>query len=306
MFSQSVYEWGLNLIRAVQSLQSAPLTVCMKAVSFLSDPKAYMLILPLIFLCFDEKRGAKLTLAVLFAGACNDTLKNTLKVPRPYAVDPAVGLDSVSSFSTPSGHSQASASFWPYAMYLWPASSLSVKKRRAVKIALAAGLPLCIGFSRVYLGVHYPSDVLLGWALGFLFSLGLMLFSEQIERLLKGCTKTVKILILALIAAGFNAISSLDPSMAAAFFGFGTGYVLLCENGGFCAASGTAVQKALRMLVFAAVTGGIYFGLKAVFPAKGSDYYVLFRFIRYALAAFSTSFIVPKLCIALKIAGSRP
>lgn len=42
---------------------------------FLSDPKAYMLILPFIFLCFDEKRGAKLTLAVLFAGACNDTLK---------------------------------------------------------------------------------------------------------------------------------------------------------------------------------------------------------------------------------------
>ena len=146
----------------------------------------------------------------------------------------------------------------------------------------------------------------MGWALGFLFSLGLMLFSEQIERLLKGRTKTVKILMLALIAAGFNAVSSLDPSMAAAFFGFGTGYVLLCENGGFCAANGTPVQKALRMLVFAALTGGIYFGLKAVFPAKGSDYYVLFRFIRYALTAFSGSFIVPKLCIVLKIAGSRP
>ena len=56
MFSQSVYEWGLNLIRAVQSLQSAPLTVCMKAVSFLSDPKAYMLILPLIFLCYHQPR----------------------------------------------------------------------------------------------------------------------------------------------------------------------------------------------------------------------------------------------------------
>ncbi|WP_428770312.1 phosphatase PAP2 family protein [Treponema sp. HNW] len=313
MFSQEIYELGLQIIRTVQTVKSEPLTFFMKAVSFLSDPKAYTLFLPFIFLCVDEKRGMKLAMSVFFAASVNTGLKNILKVPRPYIRDASVGLDSVHGYSTPSGHSQSSAAFWPYLVYLFArrgknadtAGSTNTeknKRRRALKLLCAVGLPLLIGFSRVYLGVHYPSDVLLGWILGFLISCGLILFDFRIESFIRTLPRGFKILIPALICAALNAFSPADTSMNAAFFGFGLAYIFLKQTGGFCASRGTVMQKILRLCIAAALFFPLGIGLKAVFPGKGSEYYQLFRFVRYLLLAFLAGFIIPKLCILLKCA----
>ncbi|MGI5173160.1 phosphatase PAP2 family protein [Treponema sp. OMZ 840] len=309
MFSESVYEWGLQVIKTVQLIKSAPLTLFMKAVSFLSDPKAYTLFLPLAFLCIDEKRGMKLTMSVFFAGSLNTAIKNALKIPRPYIRDPSVGLDSVHGYSTPSGHSQSSASFWPYFIRLFFPRAAQKDKAvqnktavRVLKLVCAVGLPLLIGFSRVYLGVHYPSDVLMGLTLGFLFSAGLILFGPHIECFINRCARIFKILILGLITAGLNALSPADTSMNAAFFGFGFGYILLKEQGGFCASKGSAAQKILRLALCAAVCAPLFFVLKTFFPGTESAYYQLFRFLRYGIVSFCAGFVVPKLCIILRCA----
>ena len=101
-------------------------------------------------------------LAVAAAQALSETLKILIDRPRPTVV-PHLGL--ATSLSFPSGHAMMSS-----AVYLTLATILaSGTKFPGVKILLlgfAALLVFAVGFSRLFLGVHWPSDVLAGWILG--------------------------------------------------------------------------------------------------------------------------------------------
>lgn len=67
----------------------------------------------------------------------------------------------------PSGHALASASFYPFLAAL---ATRRARRGRAAIWTLGLLLPLYIGFGRLYLGVHWPSDVLVGWVLGGLLA----------------------------------------------------------------------------------------------------------------------------------------
>ncbi len=108
---------------------------------------------------------------VLLAQVSGQLLKTHYDRPRPDLVPHG---SYVYSASFPSGHSTLSA-----AMYLTLAMLVaSLELHRGAKVMvyfLAAGLVLSIGFSRVYLGVHWPSDVLAGWSLGAAWALAAFL-----------------------------------------------------------------------------------------------------------------------------------
>lgn len=96
------------------------------------------------------------------SGLLTFALKTAISRPRP---DVVPRLVEVSGYSYPSGHSLASASFYLLAMFLaW--RSYPRWSHRAVWLAAAAAFIAGIGFSRIYLGVHYPSDVVSGVLLG--------------------------------------------------------------------------------------------------------------------------------------------
>ncbi len=109
---------------------------------------------------------------VLGATLLFSSLKLVFARPRPTVV-PATTTALYTSF--PSGHSSLAA-----ATYLTLGALLArVQKRRSLQaytIGIAVLIALLVGFSRVYLGVHWPSDVLAGWILGgvwAIFNLGL-------------------------------------------------------------------------------------------------------------------------------------
>jgi membrane-associated phospholipid phosphatase len=112
--------------------------------------------------------GAAAGLVLVAAGAqlLNDVLKATFQRTRP---NPTTFLIPAQAFSFPSGHAMVSAAFYGYLAYLgW-----HLFRRRAVRIAwvLALGLlVLLIGLSRVYLGVHYVTDVVAGYAAGLVWT----------------------------------------------------------------------------------------------------------------------------------------
>lgn len=99
--------------------------------------------------------------AVVSAISLTMTLKWGIGRPRP-AYATAMGL---AAKSFPSGHAMVSAVFYPTIGFMLCQHA----PRRGLRILLvvnAVGLPLLIGLSRVYLGAHYPTDVVAGWALG--------------------------------------------------------------------------------------------------------------------------------------------
>ena len=121
------------------------------------------------FLLMTRKRGAALLVAVSVAGGTllSSLLKSGFDRPRPDLVSHAV---EVSSASFPSGHAMLAT-----VTYLTLGALLvQVQERRHVQIYLLSWgllLSLLVGASRVYLGVHWPTDVLAGWCVGAAWAL---------------------------------------------------------------------------------------------------------------------------------------
>jgi len=112
--------------------------------------------------------AAAVTLAALTGGWAVALIKHLIVRARP---DLVPHLVAASGYSFPSGHSANSA-----IVYLTLAALASqVTRTRATRVYLFAAAILisgAIGISRVYLGVHWPSDVLAGWSFGTLWALG--------------------------------------------------------------------------------------------------------------------------------------
>jgi undecaprenyl-diphosphatase len=128
-----------------------------------------------------ERRLAMLALvlAATFGGMILSTiLKGLFGRPRPTIVPPLV---EVHSASFPSGHSMLSAVVY-LTLGALLARNTSRRRLRLYFIAVALGLTFVVGLSRVYLGVHYPTDVIGGWAAGALWALACALGAQALQR----------------------------------------------------------------------------------------------------------------------------
>jgi undecaprenyl-diphosphatase len=116
--------------------------------------------------------------AVLGAQALSSALKSTFDRPRPTL---APHGDFVYTASFPSGHSSMSA-----ATYLTLGALLARYQRkrrlRVYLVLVALALALLVGVSRVYLSVHWPTDVLAGWAIGAAWALLVWAVAAWLQR----------------------------------------------------------------------------------------------------------------------------
>lgn len=121
-----------------------------------------------------------LLLAVTVAGghALSHLLKGLYGRERPSVVP---HLAYVNSHSFPSGHSLSSS-----VVYLTIAALLAQsapgRREKIYLMTIAFGLTLLIGLSRVFLGVHYPTDVLAGWSAGTAWALACWILAERMRR----------------------------------------------------------------------------------------------------------------------------
>ncbi len=125
----------------------------------------------------NKKIGLCIYLNLGIVGILNHILKNIVQRPRPTECR----LIDESGYSFPSGHSMASAAFYGFLIYLLY-KKVKNKKLRNTLIVLLFLLIFLIGISRIYLGVHYTSDVLAG----FLVSLSyLMIYTNLVDEFIE-------------------------------------------------------------------------------------------------------------------------
>lgn len=166
----TILESGIIFILSLQGLGDW-LILPMNVLTFTGNSEFYLLVMPALYWCWDSRLGLRVAIIFLLGATLNLLLKIAVHDPRPYWADPQVRLltEAELSFGLPSGHAQNSVSIWGMAAaYLRTAWAWSV-------VSL---LIVLIGLSRMYLGVHYPTDVLAGWLLG-LVGLGLFLKLER-------------------------------------------------------------------------------------------------------------------------------
>lgn len=112
------------------------------------------------------KKDIRLAIEILIIGITghliNSSLKETFKRVRP--ADPL--MDPLRNFSFPSGHASSGIIFYGLIAYLIWQSDLSRPAKFILSI-LSIAFALLIGFSRIYLGMHYASDVVAGFCIGF-------------------------------------------------------------------------------------------------------------------------------------------
>lgn len=155
----------LNAVRDVAAQRTAALTDIMRVVTwagsaFLLVPLA--LIACLAFARADLRREA-LAVALSLDGAMLISVVIKLLVSRPRP--PVEHLQAVTGSSFPSGHTTQASAFWFSLVFAMPAAGASQKQTR-VAAWLALLIVLAVAASRVYLGVHYPADVIAGALLG--------------------------------------------------------------------------------------------------------------------------------------------
>jgi undecaprenyl-diphosphatase len=156
---------------AVHQLASPLLTAIMRGFSFVGSTIALTvgtIFVVVRFAMRKMKREAKLfALTMIGAGLLNITLKLAFKRPRPV---PFFNLSPPETYSFPSGHSLTSAVFFGALAAILTARMKSKRVRIAIWIVSTA-MFLLIGLSRIYLGVHYTTDVIAGFAAALIWIL---------------------------------------------------------------------------------------------------------------------------------------
>ena len=162
----------------VYSMRSDKLTVFWRLITHSGD-RYVVIILGIILLLIKslrEKYGVKFAIAALSSTALYQIMKYIFQRPRP---DLALRLIEQGGYSFPSGHSMNCLVSYGILIYLL----LRYCENRRLAKLLSFGLGLLtilIGFSRVYVGVHYPTDIIGGWSLGIAVLVAMIYAFEKI------------------------------------------------------------------------------------------------------------------------------
>lgn len=174
LFDNDVLRFDTEISQYIYSFRTSELTQFMIFISWLgADFILAVSTVILIFFTWKKHKSESLIFFVmlLFGALLNLLLKEVFRRPRP-TFDSLLNL---SSYSFPSGHAMNSFVFYATVSYFFYHFTKNIMLSLLV-VTISVILVLLIGISRIYLGVHYPSDVIAGYLAGlFWFMLVLVL-----------------------------------------------------------------------------------------------------------------------------------
>ncbi|MBN1882228.1 MAG: phosphatase PAP2 family protein [Deltaproteobacteria bacterium] len=267
-----------DIIRAIQTIANPVLDWFFIAVTFLGNEDFYIAVLPIIYWCVDKKFGIRLAIVFLASVYLNSLLKDIFATERP---DPSqvrvLYGKSGGGYSFPSGHAQGSTTFW--GVVAW-------ELKKTWFWVLALFLMVAVGISRLYLGVHWPIDVVGGWLIGAVILGVYFLYDAKVDHSRSFLNMWGLIVLVIVVGVGLFLIHPAGQ-IVGVFVGMTIGYLLEEKLVNFDPRSVWWYQI-LKVLVGLAVVFALRIGLKKLFPETD-----LFDAIRYLIIGFWIALGVP-------------
>lgn len=286
----------LAILRFFENLRSDFLTFFACAFTLFGETVFLIALVCLLYWLYDKSLGEKLVV-VSFSSMClNGLLKNVVARPRPFVNggisrveihSPLLSTTTLEPYhSFPSGHSQLGAG-----MFFTSAFHFR-KKILWIVFSLCA---LFVMLSRLYLGVHYPSDVLVGGALGALFAC-------LWEWVLKKAEKSKYYIIagFALLSILFSALAPSKRLIELCGCCVAAAICLPVENNFIRFENQPSFKKKLLRLALGLSCVGVVFGGFSVLPFAFLELWG-WKFVKYFLTVITGALLVPYLFVKLKI-----
>lgn len=146
----------MDFLYLLQSARTAVGDLFFSLITHLGEETLFIVVAMFFFWCIDKKRGYFLLLSGFLGVVTTQFFKMIFRIPRPWILDPEFPIvesarAEATGYSFPSGHTQSSATLY--------GGIARTEKRRWIRVTCLV-LILLIAFSRMYLGVHTPKDVL--------------------------------------------------------------------------------------------------------------------------------------------------
>jgi membrane-associated phospholipid phosphatase len=278
----------------------------MEAFSFLGTEYFFLIILSALYWCVEAGIGLRVGIILLLSTSVNDALKLAFHGPRPYWYSSQViGYAQETSFGAPSGHAQIATGVW---------GMMAAGLRKWWGWVVAVLVVLLISISRLYLGVHFPHDVILGLLVGALLLWLVLALWKPVARWLVNMSLRRQILlaflgslilvVIELITYAWLKATNWQPPQAWAsyasgavtlsgafttagtIFGLLAGLAWFSSQGGFDP-TGLLWKRLVRFLLGLVGVLIIYLGLSILFelivPDSEAVLPYILRYVRYAL-----------------------
>ncbi|UCG01581.1 MAG: phosphatase PAP2 family protein [Candidatus Heimdallarchaeota archaeon] len=288
-------------------------------ITFFGDKLFVIGILIIIFYCIDKKVAFRAAILVIFTAFVTYSLKGIFALERPYLEYERLNKSGIkgtkdilgqlpTDYTFPSGHSSNAGSFWTFLASRWRHLGFGI-----VAVVMIIMIPL----SRSYLGVHWPTDIIVGVLLGILISLLFIYLLPRIEQI-TAKSSTLILFLVAIIAPilavvmsyVFIVLSGHDFGLAdtttygGLFTGLSLGYMF---EERFINLKVKEFRRNKKVLIYRGILGlsiilGLYFSMSAIFEVlfKGFPLEYIARFCRYAILAFAGIFCLPWLFVVIE------
>ena len=288
-------------------------------ITFLGDKLFVIGILIIIFFCVDKKVAIRAAFLVIFTAFITLSLKGIFALERPYLEYERLNKSEIkgtkdilgqlpTDYTFPSGHSSNVGSFWTFLASRWRHSGFWI---------VAALIIILVPLSRCYLGVHWPTDIVIGVLLGILITLLFIHLLPRIERFTAKSPSSVLFLIAIIapiiavamsyiltVSMGNNFELADTTTYGGLFLGLSLGYMF---EERFVNLKVKEFRASKKVLIYRGILGLIiiltlYFSMSAIFEMlfKGFPLDFIARFCRYAILAFVGIFCIPWLFVIIE------
>ena len=293
------FDWEIALMEWLQAHIPEGVISFISQFSAFGEELMLIAIMGLIYLAYNKEMGRKIGTAICLGLCAAPMIKNLFFRRRPYfdnqgikclrPVDADADLYDIAAqgYSFPSGHSTNAA-------VTYSSIARFAKNRKNIFGIIAAVLCFLVGFSRVVVGCHYPTDVLCGWVLG----LAVMFFVSTLYARIND--RRVIFVILAIL--GGIGLFYCDTNDYFASYGLLVGF-MLSEPFEKKYVNFKGTKSPLAAILRVIVAGLLYFGLNIVlklpfsreFLSNGTLLSHLVRTIRYGVIIFVITGVYPML-----------